>query len=79
MHAESKQDNHRTERTGIRTSERHYSWRDVYALMDVDPSIDPPSTGGNQSRPAARRADEGSEGDDETGDAASRDDHTVIA
>lgn len=79
MHAESKQDSYETECTGIRTSERHCSWRDVYALMNVDPSIDPPSPDGKRSRPAARRAGEGRNSGDETGDTTSRDDHTVIA
>jgi len=78
MHAEHKQDNYRTERTGIKTSERHCSWRDVYALMGVDPSIDPPATDTTTSRPTTRRAGEGRK-DDETSDAASYDDHTVIA
>lgn len=40
MHAEHKQDNHRPERTGIRTADQHCSWRDVYDLMEVNPSID---------------------------------------
>lgn len=79
MHAENKQDNHRTERTGIKTSKQHCSWRDVYALMDVDPSIDPPSTGENSSRAVVRYADGESEGNDEPGDTASSDEHTVIA
>jgi len=45
MSADDTQDNPPlTTRTGLRTTDEHCSWRDVYARLNVDPSIDGTAT-----------------------------------
>jgi hypothetical protein len=38
-----RQANHR-QRSGLRALDHHESWRDVYTLLEVEPSIEPTST-----------------------------------
>lgn len=71
MPAENTQDNHsHSERTDLRTTDQHCSWRDVYARLDVDPSIDGTP---DSSSPVTADVGDGSEQDD-----AASDDSTVI-
>jgi hypothetical protein len=79
MHAEHNQDNHRPERTGIKTTEQHCSWRDVYALMEVDPSIDSTPSPASSRPHQTSRSDDEQHGADDGAEDTSHDEPTVIA